>query len=88
VSIQIDSARNALQRFDFKTLFVEELGWDHHSGSLDVQLDGLTYQLKAIAHKRGMAVYLCPTPPDQDASRANPTHVVSTPTTAAIPVKP
>ena len=66
MSIRIDQVRNALQHFDFKTLFVEELGWDHHSGPLDVQLDGLTYQLRAIAHKRGMAVYLCPTPPDQD----------------------
>lgn len=65
MSIRIDQVRNALQNFDFKTLFVEELGWDHHSGSLDIQMDGLTYQLRAIAHKQGMAVYLCPTPPDR-----------------------
>jgi len=65
VTIQIDQVRNALQHFDFKTLFVEDLGWDHHSGVLDVQLDGVEYQLRGIAHKRGMAVYLCPTPHDQ-----------------------
>lgn len=66
MSIRIDQVRSALQHFDFSELFIEELGWDHHSGSLDVQLDGLAYQLRAIAHKRGMAVYLCPTPPGQD----------------------
>ena len=55
MSIRIEQVRNALQHFDFSKLFIEELGWDHHSGSLDVQLDGLMYQLRAIAHKRGMA---------------------------------
>jgi len=66
VSIRIDQMRSALQHFDFKDLFVEELGWDHHSGLLDVHVNGVTYRLKGIAQKRGMAVYLCPTPPDQD----------------------
>jgi len=66
VSIRIDQVRRALQQFDLKTLFVKELGWDHYNGALNIQIDVAKYQLAAIAQKRGMVVYLCPTPTDQD----------------------
>jgi len=58
--LNIENTRDLLQRFDFKTLFVEELGWDRHHATLDVTVDGQTYQLTAIAEKRGMVVFVCP----------------------------
>ncbi len=38
---------------DFKTLFVEELGWDRSRASHAVALDGADYALTAAAEKRG-----------------------------------
>ncbi|MBI2755848.1 MAG: SAM-dependent methyltransferase [Chloroflexi bacterium] len=51
--------RERLRRFDFRNLFVEELGWDIHHGRLDVSVDGRSYALDAVAEKHGLAVYLC-----------------------------
>lgn len=52
--------RTALKEFGFDTLFVEELGWDRPpAGSVRVSVDGATYVLKPVAHKRGMVVFLC-----------------------------
>ncbi|MBI2864012.1 MAG: Eco57I restriction-modification methylase domain-containing protein [Chloroflexi bacterium] len=57
----IDAARvrRYLRDFDLRSLFVEELGWDHHTQRLEVQVDGESFTLAAIAHKRGMVVFLC-----------------------------
>lgn len=52
--------RDLLRQFDFKTLFIEELGWDHHKASLELPIDGQVFVLTAIAQKRGMVAYLCP----------------------------
>jgi hypothetical protein len=49
--------REHLRSFDLRHLFIEELGWDHHVGSLDVMIDGHSYVLQAIAQKRGLVVY-------------------------------
>jgi len=51
--------RRRLQAFDFTPLFIEELGWDHHRGTLQVHVEGETYPLEAIAQKRGMVAYVC-----------------------------
>ena len=51
--------RRHLQAFDFTPLFIEELGWDHHRGTLQVHVEGETYPLEAIAQKRGMVAYVC-----------------------------
>ena len=50
-----------LKAFDFRLLFIEELGWDHHDARLDIILDSRTIRLQAFAQKRGMVAYLCPT---------------------------
>jgi hypothetical protein len=60
--LSIARVRRCLQTFDFKTLFVQELGWDRYSGSLTVAVDGSTYSLQAVAEKRGMQVFECPSP--------------------------
>ncbi len=52
-------ARQCLKEFDLRTLFIEEMGWDHHVSSLEVFVDGLTYNLSAVAQKRGMVVFVC-----------------------------
>jgi len=52
--------RDLLRQFNFKTLFIEELGWDYHTAKLELPVDGLVFILTAIAQKRGMVAYLCP----------------------------
>lgn len=49
--------RQLLKVFDFRLLFIEELGWDHHDARLDIILDGRTIRLQAFAQKRGMVAY-------------------------------
>jgi len=51
--------RELFASFDFKTLFIEELGWNHHSIRLEVIVDGSNYTLTAVSEKCGMAVLLC-----------------------------
>lgn len=52
--------RPLLQSFDFRTLFVEELGWDKHKASLDIPLEADQVHLESIAHKRGFVAWHCP----------------------------
>ncbi len=60
------SLRAALKEFDFTTLFIEELGWDRPpTGTVDLLVDGVTYSLSPVAHKRGMVVLIYATPADQ-----------------------
>ena len=66
--------RQLLKVFDFRLLFIEELGWDHHDARLDIILDGRAIRLQAFAQKRGMVAYLYSTPsgerlPDHAARR-------------------
>ena len=64
MQINVHSARQLLRDFDFETLLIEELGWDHHNQEVNTQIrekdgDESEYQLTAIAQKRGMVVFLC-----------------------------
>jgi hypothetical protein len=43
--------RQCLKEFDLHTLFIEEMGWDHHISSLEVFVDGFAHTLKAVAQK-------------------------------------
>jgi hypothetical protein len=52
-------ARQRLKDFDLRNLFVEDLGWGHHTATHDVTVDGRSYRLSAVAHKRGFAVFIC-----------------------------
>jgi hypothetical protein len=51
-----------LRSFNLSKLFIEELGWDSHSQTLDVPLDGRTFSLSAAAHKRGFVAFQCTAP--------------------------
>ena len=65
--------RPLLQSFDFRSLFIEELGWDTHKATLDIPLKSGTARLESIAHKRGFVAWHCPAPagkfPDSAARR-------------------
>ena len=51
--------RRYLKSFEFVSLFIEELGWDHQRGTLEILIDGQLHALQAIAQKRGMVDYVC-----------------------------
>ena len=55
--LDIPRARQHLRNFDLIRVFIEELGWDRHTGSLEVLFDGRSFSLEAVAQKRGFAVY-------------------------------
>ena len=52
-------ARGLLKAFDFQTLFLDELGWDNHNGTVVVGVGVEKTTLRAFAQKRGMVAYLC-----------------------------
>jgi hypothetical protein len=51
--------RKHLRDFDFRRMFINELGWDNYSQLLTAQVADHTYELRGIAEKQGMAVFLC-----------------------------
>jgi hypothetical protein len=53
--------RERLRQFGLKALLIDELGWDHHNQTVTVTLDGSTIELSALAQKRGMVAFHCPT---------------------------
>ena len=52
-------ARKFLRDFNFAGLFVEQLGWDKHRATLSIPIDNRTFELSAVAEKRGMAAFVC-----------------------------
>jgi hypothetical protein len=64
---QIDTAqvRSRLADFNFRNLFIDDLGWDHLSSAVDVKVDGRMFILAPIAQKRGMAVFHCASEGDE-----------------------
>ena len=64
MQIDRERTRQLLKDFEFKTLLIEELGWNHHSKEVATEIreqgvDESEYLLTAIAEKRGMAVFQC-----------------------------
>lgn len=52
--------RVCLQAFDFKRLFVEELGWNNYTSRIaTTELGGVTYSFAPIAQQDGMVVITC-----------------------------
>ena len=52
-----NKVRKHLENFNLRTLFVEELGWDHGGSDTEVTIGNQSFSLKAVAHKRGMLTY-------------------------------
>ena len=57
--ISESKVRERLRDGNFRDLFIRELGWDHYSGQLHIELPPHTYDLTGQAEKRGMAVFVC-----------------------------
>lgn len=65
MTINVDRLRKQLHAFDFRKLFINELGWDKANTDTNVPIDGQVFCLQAVAQKRGMVVFHCPTPAGQ-----------------------
>jgi len=48
MSLNFERTRALLQSLDLKALFIEELGWDRYTTTLDVSIDGQNYTLWAM----------------------------------------
>ncbi|MEI6634843.1 MAG: DNA methyltransferase, partial [Chlamydiota bacterium] len=59
MSLNLADARRYLAAFEFKPLFIEGLGWNHHGATLEIAVDGESYTLSAVAEKCGMAAFVC-----------------------------
>ena len=56
-SLDRDRIRAHLENFDLRSLFIEELGWDHGGTNTEATVAGHTYALQAIGQKRGMVAF-------------------------------
>jgi hypothetical protein len=60
MKINQKQARNYLKKFDFLSLFIEELGWNNSDiAPIFLAVNNHDYNLEAIAEKCGMIVYHC-----------------------------
>ena len=70
--VQLDPARirGILAAFDFRKLFIEELGWDRAGSQIDIDVNGRTFTLTPVAQKRGMVVFHCASGADESVPEA------------------
>src|SRR3972149_4207395 len=59
MNLDITKVRNLLQEFDFKSIFVEELGWSQPPQSKPAPLicDGTEYEVRQIAQLSGVVIF-------------------------------
>src|SRR5712691_12928758 len=62
--IDRERARQHLKAFDFRRLFIDQLGWDKYSGDLEEVVDGNAYRFRAISEKRSIVVLICESIPE------------------------
>ncbi|MDX9708036.1 MAG: hypothetical protein RBT64_00655 [Trichloromonas sp.] len=57
--LNVEKTRDLLQRFDFKALFIEELGWSQPTGkqAANFSHDGVSYERLQIAQLSGVVVF-------------------------------
>ena len=60
MTLSVSRIQHYLKSFKLEKLFIEELGWDRHSGKLLIEVDGTSYTLSAVAEKRGVQIFTCP----------------------------
>ncbi len=67
MKINMLNARKYLQAFDFKTLFIEELGWSKaQKAATTAMVAEATYKLSPVAEQGGMVIYTCEPPTGAD----------------------
>ncbi len=59
-----ETMQSYLRDFDFAGIFTQALGWEHHQIRLVIPVDGVTYTLRAVGHKRGLVAFVCDPGPD------------------------
>jgi hypothetical protein len=66
MAIEQNSREAFLRAFDFRNLFVEELGWDRPASRLDevIEIDGARFALSPVADKRGVRIFHCAAIPE------------------------
>lgn len=64
MAIDRERARQYLKSFDFRRLFLDQLGWDKHAGSLEKIVDGRAYRFQAVSEKRGVVALVSDSIPD------------------------
>lgn len=71
MALDTSAARDCLERFDLRRLFLEELGWDALDNHLNVIVDGEQYSLRGIAQKRNVPIleFRSPQLPDYSIRR-------------------
>ena len=69
MGIDRERARQYLKSFDFRRLFLDQLGWDKHAGSFEEVVDGSTYRFQRVSEKRGVVALISDSIPDY-ATRA------------------
>ena len=72
MTLNTTRARKQLAKGDLRALFIEELGWDRHTATLRITVEGRTLELHAMAQKRGMLAYQCPHAPRPTPTRLQP----------------
>ncbi|MFQ5472316.1 MAG: sigma-70 family RNA polymerase sigma factor [Dehalococcoidia bacterium] len=55
----MDAIAQCIRDHDLRRLFIEELGWDHAPGALDVHVNGSVLRAERVAYKRGVQVFHC-----------------------------
>ena len=79
MKIDTNRARDRLKHFDFRNLFVEELGWNIcDNRPVDILVDGQSFRLAPFAEKGGMVVYLGESPADGKTPPSNIRRVIET----------
>src|SRR5438105_2078545 len=59
MALDVQRCRQHLRGFDFRALFLEDLGWDRPGASLSVRIGSDTFTLTAAAQKRGLSAFVC-----------------------------
>ncbi len=59
MTLSVSRIQHYLKNFKLEKLFIEELGWDHHSGKLLIEINETSYTLSAVAEKRGVQIFIC-----------------------------
>ena len=64
MAIDRERTRQLLKAFEFRKVFIQELGWDNLAKTLIKQIDGHDYRFEAVAEKRGVVLLVSDSIPE------------------------
>jgi len=59
MQLNLNHARQNLQSFNLRKLFIEDMGWDRTGPDLRIPFEGDFLELTGVAQKRGLMVFVC-----------------------------